>query len=256
MTKNLPWFKCNPRDFLEGTEGLTNEECGVYVRLLCLMYRDGGPIKYDLPVLRHALHCYKLSHCRKLVQRLVDLGKLRLENGLIHNGRVDREIGRESADNLGTIPGQSSNCQAKNSTFSRAKRDSESDIDPSLSSFEMGRARGARPAAEREGVEKPDRNRQPARPRKLPLPANFAPRIDEAIANGLTPPQAANAAAEFMAHHRATGEPMADWGAAWEVWWRRAIRFRARDTATKSHRPKVVTAYGAVAEANRREGLQ
>jgi uncharacterized protein YdaU (DUF1376 family) len=84
-------------DFLNGTRGLTNEECGAYTRLFVSMYDgDRGYLENDPEKLKWLLRCTRLQ-AAKLVARLVGLGKLQVdEQGLLRNVKVSQELGKKS----------------------------------------------------------------------------------------------------------------------------------------------------------------
>lgn len=41
----MPWFKCFPQAMLNGMGGMPADERGVYISILCLIYREGGPVR-------------------------------------------------------------------------------------------------------------------------------------------------------------------------------------------------------------------
>jgi uncharacterized protein YdaU (DUF1376 family) len=87
-----PGFVLFIDDFLGGTIAMTAAEVGDYIRLLCNLYDKGGRIEANQDQLRHIFKCRPQDVAKRL-QRLIDLGKIFTDRtGLIHNGRVDREI--------------------------------------------------------------------------------------------------------------------------------------------------------------------
>jgi uncharacterized protein YdaU (DUF1376 family) len=53
----LPWFKCFPQDLLNGMAGMPADERGIYISVLCLIYRDGGPIRDDAREMAYNTGC-------------------------------------------------------------------------------------------------------------------------------------------------------------------------------------------------------
>lgn len=83
-----------------------------------------------------------------------------------------------------------------------------------------------------EHVEKNTLTRESAkrtpRARAIPLPDNFAPDMQVALAAGMDHAEAERQAAIFLDHYRAKGTPMRDWKAAWRNWIRRVPDFARR----------------------------
>lgn len=52
-----PWYRCFPRDFNDGMDGLTLEERGAYVTVLNLIYDRGGPIPEEAWWITSKLGC-------------------------------------------------------------------------------------------------------------------------------------------------------------------------------------------------------
>ena len=85
------WYKRCGADFIHGTMMLSLEEKGAYSLCLDLIYDRGGPIPDDARWLAGVcgVSTRKWSTIR---QRLLDLGKIAVENGLLSNSRADFEI--------------------------------------------------------------------------------------------------------------------------------------------------------------------
>lgn len=87
----LHWYKRDPNAALVGMALLTFEERGAYNTILDLLYaRDGHLPDEDHEIARLA-HC-DIRTWRRLRRRLMDLGKLYIHGGCLHNGRADIEI--------------------------------------------------------------------------------------------------------------------------------------------------------------------
>lgn len=52
-----PWFKCFPQDLLNGMAGMPADERGIYISVLCLIYREGGPIRDDAREMAYNTGC-------------------------------------------------------------------------------------------------------------------------------------------------------------------------------------------------------
>lgn len=85
---SLPYYKRFPRDFLEGTIGLSFEEKGAYAIILDLIYMRDGSLPDDARYIAGQLGC-SVRKWSSLLERLVSAGKLRVENGIISNFRAD-----------------------------------------------------------------------------------------------------------------------------------------------------------------------
>jgi uncharacterized protein YdaU (DUF1376 family) len=117
----VPHFKFYVNDFMNGTAMMSNEEVGVYIRLLCVLYDQDGQVENDPGKLRHLLHCARTPEARRKIQRLIDLGKLSVDaEGLIHNGRADVEIEKRHISEplrelkgAGTLPKTAMNSRAR-----------------------------------------------------------------------------------------------------------------------------------------------
>lgn len=86
-------FDCYPDDFLVGTQGLGPVLGWAYTRLFMKMYSEEGPLEYDPQKLKHLLEM-RPQDVRKVVEALVQKGKLFLVGGLIHNQRTISEISK------------------------------------------------------------------------------------------------------------------------------------------------------------------
>ncbi|MBB3808773.1 DUF1376 domain-containing protein [Pseudochelatococcus contaminans] len=96
--KHIPYFDFYPADFMNGVRGLTPQEVGVYTMLLCRIYEESGPV--DLHHSRLATYCgMRVKTFTSVVERLIDLGKLLLVDGALHNSRAMTEISNR-ADKL------------------------------------------------------------------------------------------------------------------------------------------------------------
>ncbi|MEI2387638.1 DUF1376 domain-containing protein [Breoghania sp. JC706] len=94
----IPYFNFYPADFMNGVRGLSPQEVGVYTMLLCRIYEENGPV--DLHYLRLYTYCgMRESTFRKVLGKLVELGKLEIRGDCLTNARAEFEISNR-ADNL------------------------------------------------------------------------------------------------------------------------------------------------------------
>jgi len=88
------WFKCFPSDFLNGMSGLAPDERGIYASLIFMMYDQGGLLQYNKDPRKGnsralAFQCgTSTRHFNKVVERLIEGGKIVEKNGYISNKRV------------------------------------------------------------------------------------------------------------------------------------------------------------------------
>jgi uncharacterized protein YdaU (DUF1376 family) len=87
----LKWYKRDPTAALEGMAELSLEERGAYNTVLDLIYARGGSVPDDDRFLAGWMRC-DVRVWRRIRKRLVNLGKLYVEDGTLHNKRADREL--------------------------------------------------------------------------------------------------------------------------------------------------------------------
>lgn len=97
----IPYFRFYPEDFMHGVRGLTPQEVGVYVMLLCRMYEENGRIEYHAT--RLATYCMmRPTSFKKVVNRLIELDKIqavdKLGKTLLTNRRAEGEISDRAND--------------------------------------------------------------------------------------------------------------------------------------------------------------
>lgn len=94
---HIPYFRFYPTDFMNGVRGLSPQEVGVYTMILCRIYEENGPVEYHS--MRLATYCgMRQATFSKTVEKLVDLGKLSLDDGMLSNTRAEAEISNRSND--------------------------------------------------------------------------------------------------------------------------------------------------------------
>jgi uncharacterized protein YdaU (DUF1376 family) len=85
------WYKHNPRDFLEGVQGMGPEAIGAYIVVLDLIYARGGSVPADWRYLAGVMGC-SARLAKSLVERLIEAGKLTEVDGLLTNQRAQNEL--------------------------------------------------------------------------------------------------------------------------------------------------------------------
>jgi uncharacterized protein YdaU (DUF1376 family) len=125
----LPWFKCCPEDWLNGTRNLTPEQRGVYFDCLCLIYQFEKPLPNDDKWMSHALHI-STRLWRSIRDALIACGKLVETPDGLTNVRAQFELGSRSVQ-VRTKPESSANISKNqmNSTRARALNKTETGED-------------------------------------------------------------------------------------------------------------------------------
>jgi uncharacterized protein YdaU (DUF1376 family) len=93
----IPYFRFYPGDFMRGVRGLTAQETGLYVMLLCRMYEESGPIENH--ALKLSTYCgMRQATFQKTLDRLVALDKITDTGGMLFNDRAAIEISNRADD--------------------------------------------------------------------------------------------------------------------------------------------------------------
>lgn len=85
---SLPYYKRFPRDFLEGTIGLSFETKGAYAIVLDLIYMRSGRLPDDARYIAGQLGC-SVRKWSAIREELIARGKLQVHEGFISNFRAD-----------------------------------------------------------------------------------------------------------------------------------------------------------------------
>lgn len=103
---SLPYYKRFPRDFLEGTIGLSFEVKGAYAIVLDLIYMRDGRLPDDARYIAGQLGC-SVRKWTAILAELVKAGKLHVQSGVITNFRADylTEESRKYQDKQAEIAG-------------------------------------------------------------------------------------------------------------------------------------------------------
>lgn len=79
---HIPYFTLYPKNFIHYVRGLSPQEVGVYMMLLCRFYEQNGAVEFH--PMRLASYCgMRETSFSKTVEKLIDLGKLSLEEGML-----------------------------------------------------------------------------------------------------------------------------------------------------------------------------
>lgn len=81
-----------PSDWLAGTRGMSAEETGVYITLIARMYEMAGPIVRDDKRLSRLCGCKSKTSFVRVLEYLIEEGKIVHSNGGLFNERVKKEI--------------------------------------------------------------------------------------------------------------------------------------------------------------------
>lgn len=92
-----PWYRRFPDNFIAGTAGLTLEEKGAYSLVLDLMYVRGGPIPDEPRYIAGVCNC-SVRKWNAIREKLILIGKLRVEAGCLVNQRAETEIEKSAKE--------------------------------------------------------------------------------------------------------------------------------------------------------------
>ena len=87
----LPYYKAYPRDFIEGTIGMSFELKGAYRLVLDLIYMQGGNLPDDARYISGLLGC-SIRKWKSLRDDLIAAGKLQVSGEFLTNKRAEKEL--------------------------------------------------------------------------------------------------------------------------------------------------------------------
>lgn len=234
---HIPYFTFYPADFMDGVRGMTPQEVGVYTMLLCRIYNQNGPVEYHARKL--ATYCgMREATFLKTLESLVDLGKITLVDGMLFNGRADREISKRAND----LKNYSKAGKASAEKRQQNQRQNLTNVEQSFNHTDTDTD-----IEKEEG--KPSSKKSP---RRCPLPEGWIPNernIQHAISQQFSEREIKDEGRKFYDHHRAKGSTMLDWDAAWRTWIGNARQWAK--PPNRSAGGGTVTAFAAVAARNR-----
>lgn len=215
----VPYFQFYPSDFMNGVRGMTPQEVGVYTMLLCRIYEESGPV--EAHTLRLATYCgMREKSFDAVLGKLVELGKISIEDGHITNYRAQVEIQKRSNDlKTASIAGKVSaqkrqeKQQQDATTVKRPFNHTDTDTDT---------------------VIKQEPNGSSKKTRGTRLPDDWIADIGFALTLGLSQAQAENEATKFRewwpAQPGQKGVKI-DWNLTWKTWCRSAAERSQRQQA-------------------------
>ncbi len=131
----LPYYKAYPRDFIEGTIGLSLEVKGAYRLVLDLIYMQSGKLRDDGRYISGLLGC-SVRKWESIRAELIVRGKITAKGGFISNSRADFElesINSQRKTNAENGPKAHKNKQVPERTLSQPEPEPDIGIDTNVS---------------------------------------------------------------------------------------------------------------------------
>lgn len=236
MSKELPWFRFFPSDWLAGTRGMSASQTGIYITLIATMYDHGKPVAEDYPRLARLCGAGSVKVFCDNLAALVDAGKIiRTAHGL-WNERVAAEVlARMKKSDVGS--------QSAKTRWGVKTKQKQEPADANASKTHGVRNANQNPESEIE-KELPDgSSKKKAETGKFAtrIPEDFQPDVGFALDNGFSIRDANREADHFRDYwHAKPGRDgtKLDWPATWRNWIRNS---RHRPSATgppNGHRPR------------------
>ncbi len=92
MTKRFfPYFKFYPSDWLVGTRGMTLEERGAYIDMICMQMMEQGNVRDDERLIAHQMHV-STRKWRSVRGKLIEHGKISIQDGFVVQERCLKEL--------------------------------------------------------------------------------------------------------------------------------------------------------------------
>lgn len=218
----LPYYKAYPRDFLEGTIGMSFEEKGAYRLVLDLIYMQGGNLPDDARYISGHLGC-TVRKWNMLRERLISLGKIAAENGIISNFRARNEL--ETLRKFQDKQRENASGPRKNNELQKPRLN-HTEPDTYTDTEKKKNPSGKKKSSISDGF--PDRGAKEAakaywqKHKRLDL----CDRVDRT-------------ADAFAGHHAAKGSRFVDWGRAWQTWYVNQVDMTKPPAGTPSSGPPV-----------------
>lgn len=213
---SLPYYKRFPRDFFEGTIGMSFEVKCAYGLVLDMIYMRDGQLPDDARYIAGMLGC-SVRKWNSILSELVEAGKLQCEGGIISNSRADylveeRRTYRDKKAENRSRPNKNSDVETRSRSSARVKPEPEVSNSNELDLGDTPPEQPKRKAAPRGAA------------RGTRISENWAPTPKDyayASSKGVTPEEINNEAERFRNHWvSATGKGSTkrDWSAAWRNW--------------------------------------
>ena len=209
-----------PSDWLAGTRGLSAEETGVYITLVCRMYEMAGPIERDDDRLHRLCGAKSKKAFIKSLEYLISEGKIIESDGELFNERAQKEI--EITTNKSS--------KAKTAAQSRWNRKSNKNNDRNnadASPKHMPQQCQSEPEPE---LVKGDTKVSPKKPRNVAaqFPENWMPNektIEWCISKQYDETQIGQMVEDCVNHHRGKGNTFKCFESAFRTWASHQIKF-------------------------------
>jgi len=129
---SLPYYKRFPRDFFEGTIGMSFEVKCAYGLVLDMIYMRDGKLPDDARYIAGMLGC-SVRKWNSILSELTEAGKLHCENGIISNLRADylveeRRTYRDKKAENRSRPNKNSDVEKRARSSARVKPESEPEV--------------------------------------------------------------------------------------------------------------------------------
>ena len=228
----LPWFPCYPTKLLGALAQMSSSEKLVYVVMLLRIYESGGACKDSIEAIARRVG-YNKRVVLEALNSLFKAGRLHRQEDGIHNPVADKVVEKTTA-----FRAERSSAGQKGAER-RWKKDQSNQMrgDGKANAQAMAKdgylhleldLEGKKERAESKEVRVPRPKR--ARDRST-LPDGWSPSEKDfqfATAKGFGSLAIGQMAEAFGNHHRALGNLMADWAAAWRTWVSNEIKFNGR----------------------------
>lgn len=264
MAEKNQWYKHYPLDFYHGTEDLSIEEIGAYQLMLNLIYARQGPVADNDKFIAGHMRVSSRKW-RAFRKRLLETGKLFLEDGKLMNVRAQTEL--ENSAKAARRQREHGAKGARTRDENRARANKNKDLNqgshkqPDKETEENKKVipPSGTPYGERDAKGEPDLFQpdppepEPAPPpetkpkakrgkpkTKIPGGENWTveqPHIDYARSKGMTDDEIYREAEKFRDHHVARATLFADWLAGWRTWVQKYPSMGARAGARRAGPP-------------------
>lgn len=199
----LPYYRAYPRDFIEGTIGMSFELKGAYRLVLDLIYMQGGRLPDDARYISGLLGC-SIRKWKSLRDELVAMNKLTVSGEFLTNYRAEKEL--ETLGKLQDKQRENAAGPRKNKSLQKPRLDH---TEPDTRKKEK-----ATPSPKKNGTRIPD---------------DWEPDMAAAEREGLSAAEATREARKFRNYWQATPGQRGvklDWPATWRNWCIKAAESR------------------------------